>query len=159
MGMWGDDASIEIAAPPETVWTLVSDIPRMGDWSPICHRCEWLGDADHAEVGARFVGHNKANGARWSRECTITAAEPGRELAFSTYFRGAESTRWRYTFEATPTGTRVVEAYDVISVPRWVKAVRMLPGMPRKSLRDGQAGMSTTLERLKAAAEAGAATS
>lgn len=159
MGMWGDDASIEIAAPPQTVWMLVSDIPRMGDWSPICHRCEWLGDADHAEVGARFVGHNKANGARWSRECTITAAEPGRELAFSTYFRGAESTRWRYTFEATPTGTRVVEAYDVISVPRWVKAVRMLPGMPRKSLRDGQAGMRTTLERLKAAAETGAATS
>lgn len=157
--MWGDDASIEIAAPPETVWSLVSDIARMGEWSPICHRCEWLGDADHAEVGARFVGHNKANGARWSRECTITAAEPGRELAFSTYFRGAESTRWRYTFEATPTGTRVVEAYDVISVPRWVKAVRMLPGMPHKSLRDGQEGMRVTLERLKAAAEATAPTS
>lgn len=159
MGLWEDDASIEIAAPAEVVWSLLSDIPRMGEWSPICHRCEWLGDSDHAEVGARFVGHNKANGARWSRECTITAAEPGRELAFTTYFRGAESTRWRYRFEATEHGTRVVEAYDVISVPRWVRLVRKLPGMPAKSLRDGQQGMSVTLERLKAAAEAVAAKS
>jgi len=154
MTLWRDEATIEIAAPPEVVWALVSDIPRMGEWSPVCHRCEWLGDADHAEVGARFVGHNKANGARWSRECTITAAEPGRELAFSTYFRGAESTRWRYAFEPIPTGTLVVEAYEVISVPRWVKAVRRLPGVPSKSLRDGQGSMGTTLQRLKAAAEA-----
>lgn len=159
MSLWGDQTSIEIAASPETVWDLLSDIRRMGDWSPVCHRCEWLGDADHAEVGARFVGHNRANGARWSRACTITAAERGRELAFTTYFRGAESTRWRYTLEPTATGTRVVEAYDVISVPRWIKAVRMLPGMPSKSLRDGQESMSTTLQRLKAAAEAVGATS
>lgn len=159
MSLWGDEMSIEIAAPPEVVWALLSDIPRMGEWSPVCHRCEWLGDSDHAEVGARFIGHNKANGARWSRECTITTAEPGRELAFSTYFRGAESTRWRYTLEPTPTGTRVVEAYDVVAVPRWITVVRMLPGMPSKSLRDGQDSMGTTLQRLKAAAEAVGATS
>ncbi|MEX2293073.1 MAG: SRPBCC family protein [Acidimicrobiales bacterium] len=157
MSMWGDEATIEVAAPPEVVWSLVSDIPRMGEWSPVCHRCEWLDGADVAAVGARFVGHNKANGARWSRECTITAAEPGRELAFSTYFRGEESTRWRYRFEPSDGGTRVVEAYEVVSVPRWIKVLRMLPGLPAKSLRDGRAGMTATLQRLKVEAEASVA--
>lgn len=155
--MWGDEATIDIAAPPEVVWSLVSEIERMGEWSPICHQCEWLGDADRADVGARFVGHNKVNGARWSRECTITVADPAHELAFTTYFRGAESTRWRYLLKPTDDGTRLIESYEVIAVPRWIKVVRMLPGMPAKSLRDQQVGMTTTLQRLKAAAEASVA--
>ncbi len=153
MSLWGDEATIDVAAPPERVWTLVSDITRMGEWSPICHRCEWLGDADRPEVGARFVGHNRLNGARWSRECVVTGAEVGREFAFTTYFRGAESTRWRYRFEPTADGTRVVESYEVISVPPWIRAVRLVPGMPKRSLRDGRRGMEATLQHLKAAAE------
>lgn len=153
MALWSDEASVEVAAPPERVWALVSDVTRMGEWSPACHACEWLGEVQAPHVGARFVGHNKLNGARWSRECVVTAAEPGREFAFTTTFGGDEQTKWRYTFEPTSSGTRVVERYEVASLPTWIKLIRLVPGMPKKSLRDGQRSMTVTLERLKAAAE------
>lgn len=153
--LWSDEATIDVAAPPERVWSLVSDVTRMGEWSPVCRRCEWLGDSDGPEVGARFVGHNRQTGARWSRECVVTATDPGREFAFHTLFRGSESARWRYRFEPMGDGTRVVESYEVLSIPRWVRAFRRVPGMSQRSLRDAHRGMDLTLQHLKAAAEAG----
>ncbi|HVM40732.1 MAG TPA: SRPBCC family protein [Acidimicrobiia bacterium] len=147
------EASIEIAAPPEEVWPLVADVTRMAQLSPVCRRNEWLGEPAKPVVGARFRGHNRNGVFRWSRECTVTEAEPGRRFAFSTLFKGAESTRWRYTFEPTADGTRVTEAYEVVSVPRWLRILWRLPGARAKSERDHVANIAGMLDHLKAAAE------
>lgn len=144
--------SIEVAAPPETVWAIVADVTRTPEWSPVCHSCEWL-DGGGPAPGARFVGRNKLNGARWSRECVVTAAEPGEVFAFSTQFRGNESTRWRYTLEPTASGTRLTEAYQIVSVPPWIRVLRKLPGVVAKSERDTRSNLQTSLERIKALAE------
>ncbi len=151
-----DEVTRQIAATPETVWSLVADATRMAEWSPVITRCEWIGDASGPEVGVRFVGHNRQAGARWSRECVITACDPGRELAFETLFRGAPSTRWRYRFEPSDAGTRVTESYEVVSMPMWVRALRKIPGMVERSRRDARQGMEVTLERIGAIAETGA---
>ena len=34
-----DTVGIEVAATPETVYALVSDITQMGRWSPECREC------------------------------------------------------------------------------------------------------------------------
>jgi len=94
------------------------------------------------------------SGARWSRECVITACDPGRELAFETLFRGAPSTRWCYRFEPSGDGTTVTESYEIVSMPTWVRAMRRLPGMVERSHRDARKGMESTLERIGAVAEA-----
>lgn len=148
-----DEVTRQIAATPEQVWSLVADAPRMSEWSPVITRCEWVGDASGPEVGARFVGHNRQSGARWSRECVITACDPGSELAFETMFRGAPSTRWRYRFEPTVDGTLVIESYEVIAIPMWVRALRRVPGMIDRSRRDARRGMELTLERIGTIAE------
>src|SRR5207249_12247308 len=124
--LWTDEVVADVAAPPQRVWSLVSDVTRMGEWSPSCRQCEWLGDPAGPAVGARFVGRNRQSGARWSRECVVDASDPGREFAFHTVFRGAEATRWRYRLEPTAEGTRVVESYEVVALPRWVRVVRRL---------------------------------
>ena len=49
-----DRAEIDIAAPPEAVWDLISDVTRMGDWSPECYRCTWLDGGTGPRAGARF---------------------------------------------------------------------------------------------------------
>ncbi len=49
-----DSVSIDIAAPPEKVYALVSDITRMGEWSPECRSCRWADEATGPTVGARF---------------------------------------------------------------------------------------------------------
>src|SRR5688500_16489936 len=87
--LWRDEVAIDMAADPLAVWALLSDIPRMGEWSPVCRRCEYLDGASSPTPGTRFVGHNRQAGARWSRTCVVTACEPGCELAFHTLFRGA----------------------------------------------------------------------
>jgi hypothetical protein len=33
--------SIIVAGPPDTVCDMVSDVTRMGEWSPICRACWW----------------------------------------------------------------------------------------------------------------------
>lgn len=39
------EASVDIAAPPEAVWTVVADVTRTPEWSPVCHRVEWLDES------------------------------------------------------------------------------------------------------------------
>jgi hypothetical protein len=148
-----DEVTTQIAATPEKVWSLVADVTRMDEWSPVIVRSEWVGGASGPEVGARFVGHNRHMGARWSRECAITACDPGRELAFETFFRGEPSTRWRYRFEPSEAGTSVTESYEVIAMPMWVRTLRRVPGMIERSRRDARRGMELTLERIGTIAE------
>ena len=42
--MADDEVTRQIAATPEKVWSLVADVTRMDQWSPVIARCEWLGD-------------------------------------------------------------------------------------------------------------------
>lgn len=153
--LWSDEAETRMDADADVVWALLSDVTRMGQWSPVCRRCEWAPGSNAPSVGARFVGHSRQAGARWSRECVITACEPGREFAFHTLFRSAEGTRWRYRLEPDGHTTRVVESYEVVAVPRWVRTLRRLPGMASRSKRDTRRGMQRTLDRIKSAAESG----
>lgn len=150
---WSDDTAIKVAAAPERVWGLLADVTRMGEWSPVCNRCEWADGAVGPEVGARFVGHNRQGIVRWSRTCEVTASDPGRDFAFRTFFEGVESTRWRYQLEPASTGTLVTESYEVVSMPRWVQLLHHVPGMHAKSRRDARSNMATTLECLRIAAE------
>ena len=145
--------SIEIAAPPAEVWRMVAEVTRMGEWSPVCHTVEWIGEPAAPAAGARFRGKNRVNGVRWSRECVITEADPGRVCAFSTVFRGQEQTRWRYRFELAGDRTRVAEEYQIVSIPLWLRALRAVPGVKAKSERDTRWNIGETLARLKAAAE------
>ena len=79
-----DSVAIDIAAPPEQVYRLVSDITLMGQWSPECIRCAWTPGATGPAVGARFKARNKGRrGPAWFNTPVVTAAEPGREFAFN----------------------------------------------------------------------------
>ena len=143
-------AQLQIKASPERLWAMVSDVTRMGEWSPETERGEWLDGARGPAVGARFRGHNRKGPARWSTVATVTSADPGREFAFTIAPGG---TLWRYRFEPADDGTLVTESCQV---PRSTVLGRVLSDVyewigRRKNL---EAGIRATLERLKAAAEA-----
>jgi uncharacterized protein YndB with AHSA1/START domain len=151
-----------IDAPPDQVWDLLADVTRMGEWSPECHRVRWLGGASSpAEPGARFKGSNKSGLLRWSMTCEVKAAERGREIAWSTIWRGREVVRWTYLLEPTntetgaATGTDVVESFEALSWPLYVKFFEDIVMRDRDARRD--AAMRTTLARIKAVAERQAA--
>jgi uncharacterized protein YndB with AHSA1/START domain len=150
-----DEVTIDIAAPPETVYGLVSDITRMGEWSPECWRCSWAGNATGPAVGARFRARNKGRrGPSWFNTPVVTVADPGREFAFNRKGPGIGSYTWRYVLAATETGTRVTESYDVERpLPKamnWITEKWVGSSDRDADLRDG---MQVTLARIKAAAE------
>lgn len=158
MAIVRDQVSRHIDAPPERIWRLVTDVERMGEWSPACYRCEWLGEARGPQVGARFKGWNRQGPARWWTICEVTASEPGEVFEFRTIdgtfslgFRGREMTRWRYEFEPDGIGTRVTESYELHAYP-WL----LRPASPVLRRQSGQRrdGMQQTLDRLALAAEA-----
>ena len=60
-------ALTEVCASPSQLYDAVSDVRRMGEWSPECQRCEWIDEAVGPAVGARFKGRNRRGIIRWSQ--------------------------------------------------------------------------------------------
>lgn len=150
-----DEVSIEIEAAPDAVYALISDITRMGEWSPECIRCTWTKGAAGPAAGARFKAVNKgARGPAWYNTPRVTVADPGREFAFNRKGPGIGSYTWRYVLEPTVSGTRVTESFDAErplgSVMTWITE-KWVGSQDRDA--DLHQGMTTTLARLKAAAE------
>jgi len=147
--------SIEVEAPPERVYALVADLPRMGRWSPECVRCVWKGGATGASTGARFKGYNRRGLRRWSTKGTVVAADPGRELTFdvSSVF-GLPVARWRYRIEVRgDRGCTVTESTEDRRGRLITVLGRIATGVGDRASHN-QGTMRQTLERIKEEAEA-----
>jgi uncharacterized protein YndB with AHSA1/START domain len=101
----------EIAATPERVWALVTDLPRMGEWSPENRGGEWIKGATHAAVGARFKGKNQNGKKNWSAEVTINEMDAPRKFSFALTVFGSQWCDWVYEIEPTATGSRVTHSW------------------------------------------------
>ena len=143
------EQTTEIAAAPDAVYALVSDLTRMGWFSPECRQVEWLGGATGPAAGVRFAGHNRNGPIRWSRQGRVISAAPGHQFSFVTEEGGRDSTLWTYQLRASAGGTAVTESYQVRWIPWWMHAVDAVTFRRQMLLRN----MATTLARLKAAAE------
>jgi uncharacterized protein YndB with AHSA1/START domain len=151
--------TVHIEAPPERVWSLVSDITNTGKFSPETFEAEWLDGTTGPAVGARFRGHVRRNGKRWLvywTKCTITKCEPGREFAFGVDGPGGKPTvKWSYHFEPSGDGTDVTESFQLGDF----LVSRLYGKIANKSRgRTNRNNMQATLERIKAVAEAPEAT-
>lgn len=150
-----DSVALDIEADAHMLYGMVSDLPRIGQWSPECEGVEWEGDVTVPVVDTTFVGHNAVGPGRrirYSRHGRVLVADPGREFAFITDEGGRESTAWRYRFEPlAERRTRVTESYEVRWIPTWARIL----DVPLNRHKELLQGMRTTLERLKASAEAG----
>ncbi|RJL35916.1 SRPBCC family protein [Bailinhaonella thermotolerans] len=146
------DASltVEVHAPAELVYDLVSDVPRLPTWATECVRCRWLGGATGPAEGARFLGVNRNGPFRWVSVSQVRVARPGRMFAWEVLGRIAW---WEYVFEPTPTGCAVTErTWDLRGF--LVKHVLAPPltGVHDRRARNAR-NIAATLERLKAEAE------
>ncbi len=145
------EESIEIAAPPATVWALVSDVARMSSWSPQVVRTVVRGGV--VREGARFYNLNRRGPLFWPTRARVVTFEPHRAFAF----RIKENwTVWSFALEPTADGgTRLTERREAA---KGISAVSR--GMTRLALGGQQVftaelreGMRQTLERVRAEAE------
>ncbi len=146
--------TVHMDAPVEKVWELVSDVTRIGEFSPETFEAEWLDGATGPAVGVRFRGHVRRNGrgpVYWTT-CRITACEPGKELAFGVQSFGPKPLNtWRYRLEPSDGGTDVTESFELADVIP-LRIYWALLGWARG--RTNERGVRTTLERMKAVVEA-----
>jgi hypothetical protein len=142
--------STVVAASPETLYALVGDVTRMGEWSPETVEADWLDGATGPVAGARFTGRNRIGSTAWTTKPVVTVADPGRTFAFRV--PGGSGATWTYTFERVDGGTRVTE--HVRQDKRSPLVIRLL--QRRAGVTDRaehlRAGMAVTLERLATAA-------
>ncbi len=102
--------SIVVARSPETLYDMVSDVTRMGEWSPVCKAC-WWDDGEGPRVGAWFTGRNELPERTWETRSQVVAADRGREFAFEV---NSGWVRWGYTFTAVDSGTQVTESWEFL---------------------------------------------
>ena len=100
--------SIVVAAPPEVVYDLVSDVTRTGEWSPQCRECWWL-DGGTGAVGDVFGGRQETPGRTWETRSTVEQADRPRSFAWSVNDR---KVFWRYDLEPVEGGTRLTESWE-----------------------------------------------
>lgn len=142
-----------IEADPAVVYDLISDVTRMGQWSPETVSCRWLGGAGTAVVGARFKGSNRHGWHRWSTTCTVTAADRGRRFGFEVGLMGRVIAKWEYEIEAQGNGCLVTERWTD-GRPVWMEKLSPLASGVGDRAEHNRQTMNETLTRLKQAAEA-----
>ena len=82
------EVSRVIAASPETLYDMVSDLPRMGEFSPENTGGMWINGATGPEVGAEFRGTNSHGDKHWATTAVIERAERGTAFVFRTPSNG-----------------------------------------------------------------------
>jgi hypothetical protein len=141
--------SIDVAATPQDLYDLVTDIARTGEWSPICRACWWR-DGDGPRVGAWFHGRNEADGRVWETQSQVVAATPGEEFA---WLVGGKFVRWGFRFAPRDEqATTVTEYWQFLPAGREMFAERFGAAAPeRVALRTQQArdGIPATLAAIK----------
>ncbi len=147
-----DSVTVHIDAPPERVWELVSDVTRIGRYSPETFEAEWLDDAEGPAAGARFRGHVRRNGkgpVYWTT-CTVIASEPGREFTFGVGKSDRPLNVWSYRLAPADGGTDITESFQLADTAP-LRLYWKLLGWARG--RTNREGMRATLERIKAEVE------
>ena len=148
-----DSVTVYMNAPPAQVWDLVSDVTKIGRYSPETFEAEWLDGATGPAVGARFRGHVKRNGigpVYWTT-CTVQRVRArAREFAFGVGSPDKPLNIWRYRMQPSGEGTDVTESFQLADTGL-LRLYWALLGWARG--RTNRNDMRTTLERIRAEVE------
>jgi hypothetical protein len=160
---WVVEESVTIEAEPAVVYAAVADLRRMGEWSPEV-LAVWVRGRAIGE-GTRFVGFNRLGWRLWFTTCEVSAAVPGEVFAFRVSSFGIPAALWGYRVEDIGEGTTRLTEYwhDLRRDHRGAAFVSLLgkvfTGVPAERRAEvNRRSMRRTLERIKAAVEAGQAT-
>lgn len=103
--------SVVVDCPDEALYDIVSDVTRVGEWSPICKAC-WWDPGESPRVGAWFTGRNELLERTWETRSQVVAADRGREFAWEV---GDSFVRWGYTLDPLEPGrTRITESWEFL---------------------------------------------
>lgn len=150
-------ATVTVRADPDRLWAMVTDVTRIGEWSPETYRAEWLDGAAGPAPGARFKGYNRRRKTRWSTICEVTAAEPPSLFAFAVGTAAKPHTVWRYQLTPIEEGVELTESFELLKPLSLLSRLvtRVTIGV-RDRCADLEQGAHSTLNAIRLAAETSA---
>ena len=139
-----------IAARPNAVWALVSDITRIGQWSSECYDCHWDSD-EKPGFGATFTGHNRLGDKEWSNQSTVVEWSPPEQLVWEVRLTGPARdlfgndpfARWGFRIKQNDAGSILTQTTEDLRSEKLIAAsLAFLPEVPdrRQSNLDMMAG-------------------
>ncbi|WP_227997347.1 SRPBCC family protein [Nocardia australiensis] len=146
------EVAIDISAPPEQVWAVISDLKRMSEFSPQCVRMQPIGTP---KAGTWTINVNRDGKKYWPTTSRIVRYEPNQAFAFRI---NENRSVWSYTLEPTETGTRLTERRDVPNGTTWISRKGIDAALGGEQLFEELLvrGMNETLGKVKTAVEASA---
>ncbi|MDQ1493064.1 MAG: hypothetical protein QOD57_604 [Actinomycetota bacterium] len=150
---------VYVAAPPDAVWPLVTEIMTPSKFGTELQEAIWL-DADRAPcLGARFTGRNfhPARG-EWETTSTVVDFVPERRFAWAVGDPDEPSAVWRLELAPEGSGTRLRYWAQLGPGPSGTTA--LIEKMPDKEekviarrLEEWTANMSATISGIKKTVE------
>ncbi len=147
-----DSVTVRMNASPAKIWDLVSDVTKIGRYSPETFEAEWVDGATGPAVGAKFRGHVKRNGrgpVYWTT-CTVTECVPEQVFAFGVGNKDKPLNVWSYRLTPVGDATDVTESFALARTAPLRLYWALLGWARGKTNRDG---MQATLDRVKAEVE------
>lgn len=142
----------DINAPAEKVWSMVTDLPRMGEWSPENQGGEWAKGATGPAIGAEFKGRNRNGKRQWSTVVKVNACEAPRKFSFGLMLLGRKWVDWVYEIEPTAAGCRVTHSWVDHRTKLMDRLGKVVSGVADRA-EHNRRNMEVTLANLANAAE------
>lgn len=154
------EVSGRIAAPPERVWELVSDIGLLPALSAELQSGAWLDGASGPALGARFTGRSRHDSlGEWETTSYVVACEAPREFAWAVNDPEHPSALWRFCLAAQDDGCTLLTQWMRLGPGRsgLSHAIERMPEKEQKivfvRLREFERSMTATVDAIKALAE------
>ncbi|QCB48985.1 SRPBCC family protein [Rhodococcus sp. PAMC28707] len=146
------EATIDIDANPEQVWKIISDLKRMGEWSPQCKLMKVFGG--DVRRGTTTLNINRKGLLVWPTRSKVIEFEPNKKIAFRVL---DNKTIWSYSLTPNGTGTSVVEKREAPSGTTAISSflVKNVLGGSDQFDIELVDGMNKSLQRIKAETEKG----
>ena len=147
--------SLEIPAPPERVWDVVTDISVMPRFSTELQSIEWAEGFSGAALGARFLGTNRnAAVGEWTVPSEIVEFEPYRVFGWAVASAENPAATWRFDLTPTDEGTSLSYTAKIGPGPSGVTwLISREPDRAEEIIADRleffRTGMTATLEGIR----------
>jgi hypothetical protein len=134
-------ATIQIDAPPQAVWAVLTDLGRYPEWNPLFREA-----SGQVAAGSRITlrSVHPANGRLMTVRPKITVADPGAELRWVSSLPGIISGEHRFTLTPAGDGTRLEQSETFRG---------LLASFPLKTFIRAEASFQGLNEALKKRAE------
>ena len=134
------DATLDIEAPAERVWQVITDFPRYGEWNPFLRACSTtLKPGDPIDLQVQLFG----SGPRPQREWMLTHT-PGKEFSYSMKPAPLGALHSRRSHTVTPLGSGRCRYESHFEIAGWLQP--LVRGLLGGKLEQGFAGMTAGIK-------------